>query len=63
MVLTSDHAPVRSVAVQIATELLAREEELGSVFKPLLRKLVRCEGEISSDSSYIYQVKCWVRIH
>ena len=56
MVCTSQHTPIRGMAVEIAKELYSKMEEHTCIFAPLLKKVVHCGEELCADPTFVQQV-------
>ncbi|XP_053394592.1 HEAT repeat-containing protein 1-like isoform X2 [Mercenaria mercenaria] len=56
LLLTSEQAHIRQAGIQYTQELLSKAKKDNSMFFSLLKKVIRCEEEIKSDSLYINQI-------
>ena len=57
VVCTSEHAPIRGIIVEIASEFYRKIKEDNCIFTPLLKKMVHCGEEICADPTFIQQVR------
>ena len=61
-VVSSSALPIREAGLKYAIEFVTFAEKHNSTFLPLLKKLVRCEGEVLSCWTFIQQVTLCVFI-